>query len=180
MFTYCQSTLLQRAVNRACAVGRRTATTNAFGSTLPDVVSNEGWDAAWRKGVTPWETGKPSPFLARLLEDKTGALDTPLPRGRALVPGCGSGSDAIAFSKAGWDSTGLDLSETAITLCKERETREGLDSSLRLQFLVGDFFSFQSSGPFDVIFDYTFVSALHPSLWTPWANRAYELLRVSG
>lgn len=41
-----------------------------------------------------------------------------LPKGRALVPGCGRGYDAIAFGKSGYDSTGLDLSPTGVEQAK--------------------------------------------------------------
>lgn len=41
-----------------------------------------------------------------------------LPKGRALVPGCGRGYDSIAFGKSGYDSVGLDLSPTGVEQAK--------------------------------------------------------------
>lgn len=41
-----------------------------------------------------------------------------LPKGRALVPGCGRGYDVIAFGRSGYDSTGLDLSPTGVEQAK--------------------------------------------------------------
>lgn len=41
-----------------------------------------------------------------------------LPKGRALVPGCGRGYDSIAFGKSGYDSIGLDLSPTGVEQAK--------------------------------------------------------------
>lgn len=46
--------------------------------------SSGGWDASWEKGVTPWDLGQPTPVILHL--HQTGAL----PKGRALIPGCGS------------------------------------------------------------------------------------------
>ncbi|XP_016471122.1 putative thiol methyltransferase 2 isoform X2 [Nicotiana tabacum] len=43
-----------------------------------------GWEKCWEKGLTPWDLGQPTPILVDL--HQRGAL----PKGRALVPGCGS------------------------------------------------------------------------------------------
>ncbi|XP_009781476.2 putative thiol methyltransferase 2 isoform X2 [Nicotiana tabacum] len=43
-----------------------------------------GWEHCWEKGLTPWDLGQPTPILVDL--HQRGAL----PKGRALVPGCGS------------------------------------------------------------------------------------------
>lgn len=43
-----------------------------------------GWEKCWEQGVTPWDLGRPTPIILHL--HQTGAL----PKGRALVPGCGS------------------------------------------------------------------------------------------
>ncbi|KZV43668.1 putative thiol methyltransferase 2 [Dorcoceras hygrometricum] len=50
--------------------------------------SNSGWDRCWEEGLTPWDLGGPTPVLLHL--HNTSAL----PKGRALVPGCGSLSSA--------------------------------------------------------------------------------------
>ncbi|KAK1270373.1 putative thiol methyltransferase 2 [Acorus gramineus] len=44
----------------------------------------DGWNKCWEQGLTPWDIGRPTPVLVDLLE-KGG-----LPKGRALVPGCGT------------------------------------------------------------------------------------------
>lgn len=41
-----------------------------------------------------------------------------LPKGRALVPGCGRGYDVINFGKNGYDSIGIDLAPTGISEAK--------------------------------------------------------------
>lgn len=46
--------------------------------------SSGGWQDSWEQGVTPWDLGRPTPVILHL--HQTGAL----PKGRALVPGCGS------------------------------------------------------------------------------------------
>ncbi|GKU92309.1 hypothetical protein SLEP1_g6054 [Rubroshorea leprosula] len=46
--------------------------------------SSGGWEKSWEEGATPWDLGQPTPVMVHL--HQTGAL----PKGRALVPGCGS------------------------------------------------------------------------------------------
>lgn len=43
-----------------------------------------GWEKCWEQGLTPWDLGQPTPALLHL--HRTGSL----PKGRTLVPGCGS------------------------------------------------------------------------------------------
>lgn len=44
----------------------------------------DGWEKSWEQRLTPWDLGQPTPVILHLLQ--TGAL----PKGRALIPGCGS------------------------------------------------------------------------------------------
>uniref|UniRef100_A0A453QQD1 Uncharacterized protein n=1 Tax=Aegilops tauschii subsp. strangulata TaxID=200361 RepID=A0A453QQD1_AEGTS len=44
---------------------------------------SDGWEKSWETGVTPWDLGKPTPIIEHLVKSGT------LPKGRALVPGCG-------------------------------------------------------------------------------------------
>ena len=45
---------------------------------------SDGWERCWEEGLTPWDLGKPTPVLQHLLQTDS------LPKGRVLVPGCGS------------------------------------------------------------------------------------------
>ncbi|XP_035548379.1 probable thiol methyltransferase 2 isoform X2 [Juglans regia] len=72
--------------------------------------STGGWEDSWEQDVTPWDLGQPTPVILHL--HQTGAL----PKGRALVPGCGSLSSSspnasyFTFSKADfftWSPTEL-------------------------------------------------------------------------
>ncbi|KAF2602548.1 hypothetical protein F2Q70_00028819 [Brassica cretica] len=46
--------------------------------------SSGGWEKTWKARATPWDLGRPTPIVKHLAE--TGSL----PKGRALVPGCGT------------------------------------------------------------------------------------------
>ncbi|KAL6275075.1 hypothetical protein ACE6H2_025767 [Prunus campanulata] len=72
-----------------------------------------GWDKCWEQGLTPWDLGQPTPVIAHL--HRQGAL----PKGRALVPGCGTGYDVVAIASPERHVTGLDISENAIKKAAE-------------------------------------------------------------
>lgn len=61
-----------------------------------------------------------------------------LPKGRALVPGCGRGYDAIAFGKSGYDSLGLDLSPTGVEQAKDLLAEETEKPSGKVTILYTD------------------------------------------
>ncbi|XP_028100614.1 probable thiol methyltransferase 2 isoform X3 [Camellia sinensis] len=54
-----------------------------------DSSSSDGWEKCWQLGLTPWDLGQPTPVMVHL--HQAGAL----PKGRALVPGCGSLSSSL-------------------------------------------------------------------------------------
>lgn len=164
------------AYSRSSAGTRARASTNSFGSSLPEVVSQAGWDGAWQQRVTPWDAGKPAPLVKHLLSSGS------LPSGDVLVPGCGSGYDAFEFAKAGRSVVGLDLSVTAQQQCRRLaetspELAPLLDNKLTLK--CHDFFTY-THRPFGVIWDYTFMSALPPDMWPAWADNVKRLLHPTG
>ena len=42
-----------------------------------------------------------------------------LPKGRAFVPGCGRGYEAVAFGKSGYDAIGIDIAPSGIEAARE-------------------------------------------------------------
>ena len=94
-------------------------------------------------------------------------------RRTVLVPGCGRGYDVTLFASFGFDAYGLDISESAVNLCREEQERNAdrypvQDQSVgagKAEFLVGDFFGDAWNrdigiNVFDVIYDYT-VRGIH-------------------
>src|SRR6266545_4272992 len=63
----------------------------------------------YRTGRTPWDTGVTPPEVVELVEGKT-----PLPPGRALDLGCGTGNEVAYLARHGWTATGVDLVQVAI------------------------------------------------------------------
>ncbi|CAG8979066.1 hypothetical protein HYALB_00000195 [Hymenoscyphus albidus] len=157
---------------------------------------NQKWDALWKEGFLPWDKGFPSPALVDLLADRKDLFGsvTEGKKRKALVPGCGKGYDVLLFSAYGYDAYGLDVSETALEAAKETERRMEGDETYEIKgvekgsvnWIVGDFFTndfwkdVEGEGTFDLIYDYTFLSALPPSLRAGWSARFKELLAPQG
>lgn len=133
--------------------------------------SADGWEKSWREGVTPWDLGQPTPILLHLLQ--TGSL----PKGRVLVPGCGSGHDVISIASPDRYVVGLDISESAIEIATKLSSSS---SNANHTFLKTDFFTWQPTELFDLVFDYTFFCAIEPDMRSAWASRIQDLLKPNG
>ncbi|KAJ7604260.1 S-adenosyl-L-methionine-dependent methyltransferase [Roridomyces roridus] len=132
------------------------------------------WDQAWEQNVTPWETGTSQPPLLEVLRSG----EVPFPRsGRAFVPGCGSGHDAISISaELGVETLAGDISAVAVKEANKLIVPEGL----KVRFEVQDFFAFEDSQKFDLIYDYTFFVAIPPSMRMDWGKQINALIKPGG
>jgi len=86
--------------------------------------------------------------------------------------------DVIAFSGKNRFVIGLDISETAAQVARKNLAAHGLGED-KAVIRVADFFTF-GEGPFDVIFDYTFLAALPPEMRNSWAAGVNRLLAKDG
>ncbi|XP_019056498.1 PREDICTED: probable thiol methyltransferase 2 [Tarenaya hassleriana] len=131
-----------------------------------------GWEKTWEAGNTPWDLGEATPIVVHLSE--TGSL----PKGRALVPGCGSGYDVVAMACPDRHVVGLDLSKTSIE--RSKKMFSSMPNSKYFSFLAEDFFTWKPPEQFDLIFDYTFLTAFPPEMRPSWAKRVEQLLKPGG
>jgi SAM-dependent methyltransferase len=114
----------------------RTAKMKSLESEVPPFV----WDDLYDRQNTPWRSGGLTKATRRLLSTH--------PDGRRLLEvGCGTGDDAIAIAKMGFDYHGIDVSEVAIRLAKETKNHSTLD------FACADFFQWDAREPFHVIYE---------------------------
>eukprot|EP00741_Cyanophora_paradoxa_P019668 tig00021137_g18986.t1 len=174
----------------APAGGADEATAKILASAPPNPNRDggAGWDEAWRKKQTGWDAGRPAPALARLLSEASSGALPPLPRGRALVPGCGSGYDALALAREGYQALGVDISATAVSVANELADKEaGADAAStawrsRVRFVEASFFDLGESprDKFDLVYDYTFLCALPPELRQKWAEKMASLVAPGG
>ena len=141
---------------------------------------NDRWAALWDEGdFLPWDRGLPSPALADALEQHQELFGHSVfihdpetgkeRRKRALVPGCGRGYDVLLLASFGYDAYGLDVSSTAVELCREfaagnKDKYPAKDDNRgpgKATFLSGDFFQddwlgdIEGGQRFELIYDYT-------------------------
>jgi SAM-dependent methyltransferase len=128
------------------------------------------WQERYQTEDTPWDKGEPAPGLVDWLKKQT--LD---PDARVLVPGCGRGHDASAWAKAGFDTTGMDLAEIALS-----DAREKYESLPNLAFFPGNFLDEKPQEPYDLIFEHTLYCAIDPARREDYAKSIPNWLKPGG
>ncbi|MCJ1371224.1 hypothetical protein MMC20_002439 [Loxospora ochrophaea] len=157
------------------------------------------WSKLWDVGdFLPWDRGTPNPALIDVLSERHALIGNCFVedgaggkrRKRALVPGCGAGYDVLLLASFGYESYGLEISESAVRKCEDEKKRNSHRYPTRVAtvgmgastFLRGDFFGeewskeLEGGGKFELIYDYTFLSALPPALRPLWSLRHSQLL----
>ncbi len=98
--------------------------------------------------INVWDRAQPPSVLVDLIEGPA-----PLPTGRALDLGCGSGTESIYLARHGWEVTGVDLTPRALTIARRRAARAGV----RPRFLLGDTTRLRDAGVgegYNLLIDY--------------------------
>lgn len=103
---------------------------------------------AYAVGFTPWEqsakadAGRMEEFFRREEREHGGP-------GKALDIGCGNGANTLTLARNGWDATGVDLIDRALTKARERLTEAHVaakivkaDATTLPADVVGDGFDF--------------------------------------
>lgn len=110
------------------------------------------------------------PFFARRIREavERDLVSRQAPPARILDVGCGNGEFMKAASEAGYQVEGIDVSEDAAALCRERG----------LQAVSGDFLTYGLMGPYDIITMWDVVEHLQQP--GAFIARAYELLAPGG
>lgn len=133
-----------------------------------DSRDREFWEERYRAGRLPWDLGGEPADLAQALNHE---LRRP---GKVLIPGCGSGYEVRSFAAAGWEVCAIDFAPAAVA--RARRMLGPLGDRVRL----ADFFVDPLPGPFDVVYERTFLCSLPPVVWTRYAERIAALLRPGG
>ncbi len=103
------------------------------------------WNQRYLAGDTPWDTGRPSSELLRVLEEDK------VPTGRAIDLGCGTGANAVLLAEVGFEVTAVDISAAAVDLVHCRKAT----AAVRVRHLLADVLDPPDDlgGPFDFVFD---------------------------
>jgi SAM-dependent methyltransferase len=108
------------------------------------MTENIEWNDRYRDGNLPWDTGRPSSELQRVVVAK------PIEPCRALEIGCGTGTNCVWLAQQGFDVTGIDLAPLAVEQAQRRATA----AAVQAQFLVADVLALPDlAGPFGFFFD---------------------------
>jgi SAM-dependent methyltransferase len=104
----------------------------------------ERWDAPYRRERLPgWDVGRPCSHLVEAVEDKT------FEPGRAIVLGCGSGTNAIYLASKGFEVSGVDVSPAALAIAAEKAQ----EANVEVDWILADVASMPKLEPYDLVFD---------------------------
>lgn len=104
----------------------------------------ERWDSSYRReDRAAWDIGRPSNELVKAVEGGT------LAPCRAVVLGCGTGTNAIYLAQQGFDVTGIDIAPTALGRANEKAERAGV----KVRWILADVTAPPELTPFDLVYD---------------------------
>lgn len=136
------------------------------------------WEDLWSDGVqagTLFDNGGPCRALEAILQEQS-----PLVMQTALVPGCGRGYDCATLSKAGFPRViGVELSASAVRAAEAWIATQELEISDAVEIVQANFFDL-GYGNIDLVFDCTFLCALHPAVHRAWAAKMNDLIKPGG
>lgn len=123
------------------------------------------WNDRYRDGSLPWDTGRPSSELQRVLSENG------IQPCRALEIGCGTGTNSVWLAQQGFEVVGIDLAPLAVEQAEERARAAGV----KAHFVVADVLDLPDlDGPFGFFFDrgcYHAVRREAPQRYAPAAAR---------
>ena len=91
----------------------------------------------------PWDSGRPSSELIRVVEAGR------FPGATVLEMGCGTGTNAVELARRGYRVTAVDLAASAVEKGRAKAIRAGVP----VDFRVGDLTQVELGGPYDCLFD---------------------------
>jgi len=104
----------------------------------------ERWDKPYRGARMPgWDAGRVATQLRKAVEEGK------VKPGRALILGCGTGTNAIFLAQKGFDVTALDVAPTCLTIAEAKARK----ASVRVKWIVADASNPPQMPPFDFVFD---------------------------
>lgn len=99
------------------------------------------WEDRYASADKVW-SGKVNDALVQTVSDLT--------PGRALDLGCGEGGDAIWLAQQGWNATGVDISETAVSRATAAARRAGLGEN-QIRFVAANLATWTSDDMYELV-----------------------------
>jgi methyl halide transferase len=126
------------------------------------------WEEYYRSGNPPWDTGRTSSELIRIVESEH------INPCRAIELGCGTGTNAVWLAQHGFEVTAIDLVPLAIERAIDRAAKAGV----KIRFLSHDLLALPDLGePFDFLFDRGCYHAVRRENATGYLDAIDRLLR---
>jgi len=138
---------------------------------MSEVSTPKFWEDIYQKKQTDWDLGEPTPVFRRLLGSGRFAP------GRVIVPGAGSGHDALEFARRGFDVTAVDFAPEAT-----RALSAQIQLGLALTVIQADIFDLPHTmdGSFDYVLEYQCFCAIDPLRRPDYADLIARLLKPGG
>jgi SAM-dependent methyltransferase len=129
------------------------------------------WDQRYQNQDTPWDHGEAAPAIDEVIQRQR--LE---PGVEVLVLGCGLGHDVQAWANAGFSTTGVDISATAL---QRAEESYGID---RMRWLLADLFAsdLAKHGCYDVIWEHTCFCAIPLDWRESYVEAVFRVLKPGG
>jgi SAM-dependent methyltransferase len=126
------------------------------------------WEEHYRSGHPPWDTGRASSELIRIVEEER------IDPCRTIELGCGTGTNAIWLAERGFEVSAIDLVPLAIEKAIDRAAKAGV----KVRFLSLNLLELPDLGePFDFLFDRGCYHAVRREDATGYLNAVDRLLR---
>ena len=97
---------------------------------------------------------------------------------KAIDLGCGAGNYAVWMAAQGFDVTGIDISEKAITMAREMAAKRKVECRFEVVDLLGDVGKFHSG--FDLAYDWELLHHVFPDDRQCYLENVHQLLRPDG
>jgi len=108
------------------------------------MTEHRDWNKNYQDGDLPWDTGRPSSELQRVVREKG------IQPCRVLELGCGTGTNSVWLAQQGFEITGVDVAPLAVEQAEQRARGAGVE----VRFVVADVFELPDLGePFAFFFD---------------------------
>lgn len=130
------------------------------------------WNTRYDQHDTPWDKGVFTPVLKEI----TDRYPDLFAQQSTIIPGCGTGHDALWLAQQGAIATGVDIAPLAI------ERAIDLDTDRRVNYHLGNILDPDESPftPFDRWWEHTCFCAIDPSLRPAYIEAAQRLIRPGG
>lgn len=131
----------------------------------------EEWEEMYRAKNTPWDGGKPDPYVVKIIK---GGLVKPCD---ALELGCGTGDQSIFLSQENFCLTAVDFSATAIY---EARRRAEAAKAVSVDFIVADLLHLPLKKKFGFVIDRRVFHFLDPEERAQYVQNLKSILCPGG